>query len=198
MNDTLRNTDNSGMSNNDADYITNPKTNRPVKVGSRVYRKLVKEGLIGNIENESYDIDTEDQAIKFMDTMNNNNKDDRYTYTIKNTNQKKVIKQSKPLSQKQIQSLTTKASTELYRDIQEGLVDPPKDPEKCRKWLEKEIQKRMIGSHSIKQPILHREQSNDYYQLQEEDVESYSSEDAETEYETEDDSLISESDYETE
>ena len=30
----------------DPDYVVNPKTNRPVKKGGRIWRKLIKEGLI--------------------------------------------------------------------------------------------------------------------------------------------------------
>ena len=44
--------------------IINPLTQRPVKYGSRVYNKLVKDGVIGNDNNEEEETTQQQQHIK--------------------------------------------------------------------------------------------------------------------------------------
>ena len=47
--------------------IINPLTQRPVKYGSRVYKQLIKDGVIGNDSNEE---ETTQQHIKTKQPMN--------------------------------------------------------------------------------------------------------------------------------
>ncbi len=49
-------------------YITNPKTNRPVKVGGRMWDKLVNEGIVGDYvdpnELATIEEDSEEEAVE--------------------------------------------------------------------------------------------------------------------------------------
>lgn len=41
-------------------YIVNPETKKPIKIGGRVYNKLVKDGLLEDPNYELYDIESDD------------------------------------------------------------------------------------------------------------------------------------------
>ena len=64
------------LSNND--YIINPKTNRPVKVGSRVWRDLVKEGIVSS---QNYQ-DKKDRLKTMIKILPDNECDDIYFYEL--------------------------------------------------------------------------------------------------------------------
>ena len=44
-------------------YIVNPETKKPIKIGGRVYNKLVKDGLLEDPNYELYDIESDDDEI---------------------------------------------------------------------------------------------------------------------------------------
>ena len=58
------------MSSLNVDYVKNPKTNRPVKIGSRIWRELVKEGLVASQnlvdEKELYELKPSDDALEII------------------------------------------------------------------------------------------------------------------------------------
>ena len=111
------------------DIIINPKTQRPVKVGSRTWLKLVKEGLIqGHYSdpNEIYDVkegDNEDDLIQqFNETLPPTQQAVRGRGRYAN----KIVKRNKQPTTRQITQHTARTTArklkdpEIYEQLQEA------------------------------------------------------------------------------
>ena len=104
-------------------HILNPKTQRLIKVGGKVWRKLVNEGILQRQaqEHEIYQSETKEEALVAKKILKKNNRDPTRSVKLAR-NGKTVIKAKKRLSQKQISQDMSKASTRVISRIGSGEI----------------------------------------------------------------------------
>ena len=185
---------------NKGDIIINPSTQRPVKVGSRTWLKLVKDGLVEGRyadPNELYDIKEGDNEKEIIEKFDAELPDTQQAVRGRGKYANKIVKRNKQPTTRQITQHTAKATArklkdpEVYEQLQEAsdfeaelenlimteLAGYSREPEKVKQKVKKNI-------GSLKQ----KEHYDKYYTK--EPKEEYS----ETEYEEEGESEY----YETE
>lgn len=111
------------------DIIINPKTQRPVKVGSRTWLKLVKEGLIqGHYSdpNEIYDVKEGDNEEELIQQFNETLPPTQQAVRGRGRYANKIVKRNKQPSTRQITQHTARATArklkdpEIYEQLQEA------------------------------------------------------------------------------
>lgn len=111
------------------DLIINPKTQRPVKVGSRTWLKLVKEGIVeGSYSdpNEIYSLQEGDDEDDLISQFNEQLPDTVHAVRGRGKYANKIVKRSKQSSTKDTVRHTARATArklkdpEVYEELQEG------------------------------------------------------------------------------
>ena len=125
-------------------HILNPKTQRPIKVGGKVWRKLVNEGILERQaqEHELHQAETKEEAKVAVKILKKNNKDRNHSIKLAR-NGKTVIKAKKRLSQKQISQDMSKASTRVISRIGRGEIELPEDMD-TTEFIQSEILKELM------------------------------------------------------
>ena len=111
------------------DIIINPKTQRPVRVGSRTWLKLVKEGLIqGHYSdpNEIYDVKDGDNEEELIQQFNETLPPTQQAVRGRGRYANKIVKRNKQPSTRQITQHTARTTArklkdpEVYERLQEA------------------------------------------------------------------------------
>ncbi len=122
------------LSNND--YIRNPKTNRPVKVGSRVWRDLVKEGMVSSQnyqdEKELYALKPNDDPSQVIQQLNNTLPRNEQAVRGRGMYQGKIVKKEKPYNkQKNVKKVginpKSKALSQSKQEEDYEEIQPPEE-----------------------------------------------------------------------
>lgn len=176
------------------DVVINPKTNRPIRVGGKVWLKLVKEGLVNdNYKDENILDDLENDEYELI-----NEKIEQINKTLPPTQsavkgrgkyKNKIVLRNKKLKTKDITkkvaniaSKTIMSNMELLSDVNKNsdkiktrmdeLVEN-KDEEGIIEMLEKLIMEEMINDYNpTKKPQLKKSINHDEYE--EHEVDEYS------------------------
>ena len=171
------------LSNND--YIRNPKTNRPVKVGSRVWRDLVKEGMVSSQnyqdEKELYALKPNDDPSQVIQQLNKTLPRNKQAVRGRGMYQGKIVKKEKPYNNlEDTVNLVKKASCKVMKNM----PIPPDDSDDEEDWtnqLENLImmeivqapkginQKKKIGINPKSKAIVKQEEDYEEIPPQEED-----------------------------
>jgi hypothetical protein len=139
------------------EFITNPKTGRAVKVGSNVWRRLIKEGVLAQDKksikdntNTLFECDEnagEDDVKLAKDVLRENNiENEEYTPVIRG---KKIVKQRKKITNEETARMTARASRNLIKKINNCEIDIPTeimhDDDSFNEWIEALIFQEMLN-----------------------------------------------------
>lgn len=96
------------------DYVINPKTKRPVKIGSRKWVELVKEGIYENTKNESeevlYDIEEGDDIELKKVEIDKKLPKTKQAVRGRGRHKGKLVVRKKPVSMVEVHRATRKAA----------------------------------------------------------------------------------------
>ena len=171
------------LSNND--YIRNPKTNRPVKVGSRVWRDLVKEGMVSSQnyqdEKELYALKPNDDPSQVIQQLNKTLPRNKQAVRGRGMYQGKIVKKEKPYNNlEDTVNMVKKASCKVMKNM------PPPESSDDEDWtnqLENLImmeivqapkginQKKKVGINPKSKAIV-RQVEEDYEEIQPQEEDS--------------------------
>lgn len=132
----------------DTQYITNPKTGRPVLIGGRIWRKLISEGII---ESQNAPVD---RKIQFKTESADQVQE---LAPEPEPSPKKVIKNNKHRkvpTQKEISKYTSDASIKVFNSIKGDPVYQEMEEEELSKHLEKLIMEELINNKELTDKIL--------------------------------------------
>ena len=134
------------------DIVYNPKTNRPIKVGSRAWLNLVKQGVIAgeyaddNVLDEYNEEESKQEIKKRIKELNE--KQDLGTQVVRGRGvyKGKLVKRSKALSVQDISKKTSKIASKIVVDDED---------EKLEKELEAMIYNELMKGKpkKVKQPV---------------------------------------------
>ena len=107
---------------NKGDIVMNPRTQRPIKVGSRIWLKLVKDGIISgeysdeNVMGEYSQEESKQQLQKRIKDLNK--KQNMGTHVVKGRGiyKNKLVKRNKQLSTQDISKKTSKIASKMIND----------------------------------------------------------------------------------
>jgi len=145
------------------DIIINPNTQRPVKVGSRTWLKLVKQGIVegrytdpnelGNLPEQYEEIPPEEIEQK-IEEVNKTLPRGQQAVRGRGRYKGKIVSRNKRLAPEEVSKYTTQVATRAVRNNIEAIQDY--DDDDIEGMLEKMILAEMMGSspggHSNPQP----------------------------------------------
>jgi hypothetical protein len=170
------------LSNND--YIRNPKTNRPVKVGSRVWRDLVKEGMVSSQnyqdEKELYALKPNDDPSQVIQQLNKTLPRSKQAVRGRGMYQGKIVKKEKPYNNlEDTVNMVKKASCKAMKNM------PPPESSDDEDWtnqLENLImmeivqpsnpQRKKVGINPKSKALSQSKQEEDYEEIQPQEEDS--------------------------
>ena len=108
------------------DHIINPITNRPIKIGGAVHRRLIAEGIVErqNDENELYVADNPEEAKVAVKMLKKQNKDKTKNIVIDRSG-RRIVKARKRTTNKQITKSMGQATSAVLRKIKGGDIIVP-------------------------------------------------------------------------
>ena len=136
------------------DLVINPKTSRPIKVGSRVWLTLVKEGLIQGVYKDSHqlgEVNDNENVDEKIQELNKNLPINQQAVRGRGKYSGKIVKRSKPPSTRDTIKHTARTTArkikdpEVYNDLQQT--------EDFEAQLEKMIMEELAGIASEPIPI---------------------------------------------
>ena len=107
---------------NKGDIVMNPRTQRPIKVGSRIWLKLVKDGIISgeysddNVMGEYSPEETKQQLQKRIKDLNKKQKMGTHVVKGRGVYKNKLVKRNKQLSTQDISKKTSKIASKMIND----------------------------------------------------------------------------------
>lgn len=128
------------MSSLNVDYVKNPKTNRPVKIGSRIWRELVKEGLIAsqNLEDdkELYELKPSDDALEIIGDLDKELPHNVQAVRGRGKYAGKIVKRDKPHDNlEKTVSTVSKMASQVIKQMPEVTSDNEEDWESALEQL---------------------------------------------------------------
>jgi hypothetical protein len=166
------------------DIIINPKTQRPVKVGSRTWLRLVKEGIFeGRYEDpkELYEIkDHNENVDKKIDEINEELPSDTHAVRGRGRYRNKIVSRKKQLSTEDVTKNTAKRAAHIVSENLEILSECDGDD------LEKQLERLIMSELLLETSKNTRRQSQKSYEAPAYDENDYMI-DSESEYDNYDD-----------
>ena len=101
------------------DYVINPKTSRPVKVGSAVWMTLIKAGILKNTikdKKELYELGTNDDVEKVKYEINQRLPMTQHAVRGRGRYENKIVVREKQPTAKDILSITKKSTARVLQD----------------------------------------------------------------------------------
>ncbi len=125
-------------------YITNPRTGRPVKVGSNTWKKLVRENTIEGEDmpdNALYEAESKEEARIAKKIMQKNKQVPKNkTLAVKGN---KVVKRAKRLTQAELTKQINKCASRVFKREQEN-INPNWSEDKIAAYIENKILEEML------------------------------------------------------
>ena len=157
------------------DLIINPNTQRPVRVGSRTWINLVKQGILtgnfadNNVIEEKYEEMPEEEFEQRIKKINEKLPVGTQAVRGRGKYANKIVRRNKPLSTEEItKSTVKKASKVLVNNIDE--LDET-DYEEMEKRLEQLIMEEMLNTRPKSKPIPIQNRKKQVKQIIEEEFE---------------------------
>ena len=135
------------------DIIINPKTSRPIRIGSRTWINLVKKGVLNsnfydnNIIEEQYEEIPEEQLELKIKQINEKLPIGTQAVRGRGKYANKIVKRNKPLSQEEITKSTVKRATRAVVDNIDELDEV--DYDNMEKRLEQLIMEEMLNTRPL-------------------------------------------------
>jgi RecG-like helicase len=172
------------------DYVLNPNSQRMVKVGGKVWRSLVKEGLLEGAyeapdENILYDI----EEVENIDELRNDF-DEKLTPDIQAVRgrgkyKNKLVKRRKQISPEKMTEYTRNTAIQAVKENMDTLAGYS-DDEELERELERIINEELLTGQTLKKVKQRKEKNNKKARFVEVESESLSEdEDDDDEYEDE-------------
>ena len=138
------------------DYIVNPNTQRMVKIGSRVWLKLVKQGIVEGHYTDPKKLgklpDNEEEIEKEIERINKTLPKGQQSVRGRGRYKGKIVSRNKRLAPEEVSKYTTQVATRAIRNNIEAIADYDDDDD-IEGMLEKMILAEMMGSsHNNSQP----------------------------------------------
>jgi hypothetical protein len=131
-----------------SNHILNPKTQRLIKIGGKVYQKLVAEGILEKVsqEHELFESETKEEALVAKKILTKQNKDPTRSVKLAR-NGKTVIKAKKRMTHQQISQNMGKASTNVIKKIGMGKIIIPDEirGDDIEEFIQSEILKELMN-----------------------------------------------------
>ena len=174
------------------DYVKNPHTNRPVKVGSRMWRTLVKEGSLSaeNFvdEKELYALKPNEDPTQIIKELNKTLPRNKQAVRGRGMYEGKIVKKDKPMDNlEETVNIVKKASVKAMKQLVPESVD---DEESWQTQLENLIMMELVKPVEKPTPKIAKkfgkskpkqEEEEDYQEVEVEDVDSEDSDDSDFE-----------------
>ncbi len=179
------------MTSKKTDYVLNPKTSRMVKIGGKVYRRLVKQGILENTHKDenilfdyAEDMNEEDVEKKRLELSKSLPKNE---YASRGSGRKKgkLIKKTKKLSQAQLHKFHKNNTKRVVKENLDELkeLEDLSDAEIDRRLEELLSRELLHQPRKIKRS--RRAKNEEYEEVKEEEGEGEESEEEEEEEQSE-------------
>ena len=137
-------------------FIISPKTNKPVRKGTRTWMMLLKEGLIENDYKDDNILDTlsdkeEDEIKQKIDIINEKLTKSSIVQAVRGRGKYKnhIVKRNKPITANDMRKYTTKVASKVIKQNKEELEEES-DSDKLEDALEKMILDEMMSKRKVK------------------------------------------------
>jgi hypothetical protein len=154
-----------------SDYVINPKTSRPVKIGSIVYTRLVKEGILKNTvknEKELYEYNDGEDIESIKKEINKKLPASQVAVKGQGKYKNKIVVRNKQIPLHNVLAVSKKATASILQDEDNMKILANTDEEE---W-ENEINRMILEElhHPTKKPMKMKETKKQVkYQAQEEE-----------------------------
>jgi hypothetical protein len=171
------------------DIIINPKTSRPVKIGSRTWLKLVKEGLVEGLytdPNELYNVQEGDNIEEKIEMINKELPRNQQSVRGRGKYAGKIVKRNKQPTLRETAQYSAKAASRAVSDVEvyDDLVANASNQDDFETQLENMILAEMIGGSQRggkpikrRQTVAVRSQEEQYYEQPPQEYDEESDED---------------------
>lgn len=127
------------------DIVINPKTQRPVKVGSRVWRSLVKEGLFeGSYKDPRtlYEVQPDEKIEEKIQELNQTLPPNQQAVRGRGKYKNKIVRRNKQAGMEDVIKYTTKSAVKAIKNTPDIVEEEEEDMETL---LENLILKELMG-----------------------------------------------------
>lgn len=127
------------------DIVINPKTQRPVKVGSRVWRSLVKEGLFeGSYKDPRtlYEVQPDEKIEEKIQELNQTLPPNQQAVRGRGKYKNKIVRRNKQAGMEDVIKYTTKTAVKAIKNTPDIVEEEEEDMETL---LENLILKELMG-----------------------------------------------------
>lgn len=127
------------------DIVINPKTQRPVKVGSRVWRTLVKEGLFeGSYKDPRtlYEVQPDEKIEEKIEELNQTLPPNQQAVRGRGKYKNKIVRRNKQAGMEDVIKYTTKTAVKAIKNTPDIVEEEEEDMETL---LENLILKELMG-----------------------------------------------------
>jgi hypothetical protein len=159
--------------------IINPKTSRPVKVGSRTWLKLVKEGLVDGLytdPNELYNVQEGDNVEEKIEMINKELPLNQQSVRGRGKYAGKIVKRNKQPTLRETAQYTAKVASRAVADPE--VLEQLQEADDFETQLENMILAEMMGKPiKRRQTVAVRSQEEQYYEQPPQEYDEESDED---------------------
>jgi hypothetical protein len=137
---------------NNTNYTINPNTGRPVKIGGRIWTKLIKDGLIesDNIQDDNvlYEVEEGDDLEELCSDFNTKMKPNIQAVRGRGRYKNKIVKRKKNLTHKQMKEYTTNTAIQAVKENMGELAGY--DSDELEQELQRIIDVEMMTGNTLK------------------------------------------------
>lgn len=154
------------------DIIINPKTSRPVKVGSRTWINLVKEGLVAGHytdPKELCEVGEEDDEAELIQQFNQNLPSTQQAVRGRGKYANKIVKRNKQPSTKEATKQTVRATARKLKDP--AVYEQLQETDDFEGELEQLIMAELAGFNNEPTPVRTQKISKKYYTVEDSEEE---------------------------
>lgn len=150
------------MTDNNNDYVVNPKTLKPIKIGGKVHKQLIKQGLLAYHEEKVLDDlpEDENQISEKIEELNKTLPTNQQAVRGRGRFKGKIVKRDKALTPNDVQQIATNLAKTVITKNKE-LIEENEDPEELNQLIEDLILEEINGTKIKKK----------YYTTEQEDYE---------------------------
>jgi len=166
------------------DIIINPKTQRPVKVGSRTWLKLVKDGLVAGHyadPNEIYEVKEGDNEEELIQQFNENLPPTQQAVRGRGKYANKIVKRNKQPSTRATTQHTVRTTAKKLKDPE--VYEQLQETDNFEAELENLIMAELAGITNEPVRVRKKKQQNEKQYEEQGEVAQYYTEEPEQEYE---------------
>ena len=162
------------------EFVINPNTKRPIKVGGIVWRKLVKENILEDKyadPAELYKLEPDEDVEQKIQELNKNLPMNQQSVRGRGKYKGKIVKRSRTLNPTEVAKYTSKLATKIIKQKAENYEEDMSEDEMSEMLSNMLIQKMTKGEKEIAT----REKTRESYEMKESSEEEEETEEDEDE-----------------